>query len=263
MTYQNIAIIAAKDNEKALAKKDQLIAKYNFKDLTKNHKNLANIDLIIALGGDGLMLKLLHDFEKNPIPIYGINYGTNGFLLNEKSNKDLISCLKNTQKTILYPLSMTVIDGNNKKHHHLAINEVSLIRQSSQAIKIEIEINQKKRLEKLVGDGVLVATPAGSTAYNLSAGGPIIPFGSQILSLTTLSPFRPKNWKGALLPENSEIKLKILDHKTRPAIASADSIEIQNAKEIIIKQDRQKAFTILFDANKSLEERIISEQFTF
>ena len=261
MKYQKIAIIAGSNNEAALKKKDQLVEKYNFKDLTKSHKNTKDIDLIFALGGDGLMLKLLHDFAENPIPIYGINYGTFGFLMNHLPKKDLLTIIEEATQSTLYPLKMDVTDASNKKHRHIAINEISLLRQSSQAVKVEIEINNKKRLKSLTGDGILVATPAGSTAYNLSAGGPIIPFGSEILALTTISPFRPRNWKGALLPENSKIKFKILDHKSRPTIASADSIEVKNAKEIAISQDRSTPFTILFNADKSLEERIIREQF--
>ena len=261
MKYKNIAVIASKNNQAALAKKDSLIKKYNFADLTFDHKKTAGIDLIIAIGGDGFMLHLLHEFELNPLPIYGINCGTVGFLMNSNKDEDFLETLEKATPSTLYPLRMEVIDASGEKHTHIAINEVSLLRQSSQAAKIKIEVNQKSRIDSLTGDGVLVATPAGSTAYNLSAGGPIIPFGSEILALTAISPFRPRNWSSALLPANSKIKFEILNHTSRPTSANADSIEVRNAKEVTVFEDRSIAFRILFDPNHSLEERIIREQF--
>ncbi len=258
---KNIAIIAAKNNPEALAKKDALVKKFGFKDLTFDHKKSDGIDLLIAVGGDGLMLHLLHEFEKNPLPIYGINCGTVGFLMNSFHEENFLDNLTKAQVSTLHPLRMEVIDTTGKKHSYIAINEVALLRQSSQAAKIRIEINGQERINYLAADGVLVATSAGSTAYNLSAGGPIIPFGAEILALTPISPFRPRNWNGALLPANSKIKLEILEHESRPTSATADSNEIRNVKEVLISEDRSITFKILFDSNHSLEERIIREQF--
>lgn len=262
MKYKNIAVIAARDNQEAINKKDLLVEKYGFRDITIDHKTIPDIDLVIAIGGDGLILHLFHDYELNRVPIYGINFGTVGFLMNTFNEENLLDAIKNAQETTLYPLRMNVIDAEGKKHSQIAINEIALLRQSSQAAKIEIKINGKKRVDCLTADGILVATSAGSTAYNLSAGGPIIPFGSEILALTPISPFRPRNWNGALLPAKSKINFSILDFKSRPVAVTADYNEINNVKEIAVFEDRSISFKILFDPNHSLEERIIREQFT-
>lgn len=258
---QKIAIIAAKNNSEAASRKDALVKKFGFKDLTSDHKKTDGIDLVIAVGGDGLMLHLLHEFEKNPLPIYGINCGTVGFLMNSFREENFLENLAKAQVSTLHPLRAEVIDDEGKKHSHIAINEVALLRQSSQAAKIKIEINGQERISCLAADGALVATSAGSTAYNLSAGGPIIPFGAEILALTPISPFRPRNWNGALLPANSKVRFEILDHASRPVSATADSNEIKNVKEVLVSEDRSITFKILFDSNHSLEERIIREQF--
>ena len=261
MKYKNIAVIAANNNAKANERKNALIKKYNFADITNDHKQIENIDLVIAIGGDGLMLYLLHEYEAKRVPIYGINCGTVGFLMNNFSEEDFLEVLSRATESTLYPLRANIIDSKNTRHSHIAINEIALLRQSSQAAKIKIEINEQLRLETLAADGILVATAAGSTAYNLSAGGPIIPFGSEILALTPISPFRPRKWRGALLPANSKIRLQVLDDELRPVSATADSSEVRNVKEVIIFEDRSIAFKILFDPNHSLEERIIREQF--
>jgi NAD+ kinase len=261
MKYKNIAVIAANHNSKANGLKSSLIEKYNFIDITTNHKQIENIDLVIAIGGDGLMLHLLHEYEVKCVPVYGINCGTVGFLMNNFSEENFLEVLSRAKESTLYPLRANIIDNNNTSHSNIAINEIALLRQSSQAAKIKIEINQQLRLETLAADGILVATAAGSTAYNLSAGGPIIPFGSEILALTPISPFRPRKWRGALLPANSKIRLQVLDGDSRPVSATADSSEVRNVKEVIIFEDRSIAFKILFDPNHSLEERIIREQF--
>ncbi len=192
MVYKNIGIIASKEEE-AINQKSSLVKKYNLIDCS-DVKAVENIDLLIALGGDGLMLHLLHEYQNLNIPIYGINYGTIGFLMNSLSD-NLIEAINDAKLEKLYPLKMTAIDINGDKHEYYAINEVSLLRQSNQAAKIQIQINNKTRIENLICDGILVATPAGSTAYNLSVNGPIIPFGAEILTLTPISPFRPRSWR--------------------------------------------------------------------
>lgn len=261
MTDQKIAIIAASNNKNAAEKKNLLIKKYNFLDLEKNPNKTDGIDLVVALGGDGTMLHLLHRFEKNPLPFYGINCGTVGFLMNIFNEENLLQSIKNAQASILHPLRMDVIDEDNKKHSHIAINEVSLLRQLSQAAKINIRVNGHERLNHLSADGILVATPAGSTAYNLSLRGPIIPFGAKMLALTPISPFRPRNWHGAILPSDSVVEFNIVDYKMRPVSATADYTEVRNVKKVIVREDSSLKFTLLFDPNHSLEERIIREQF--
>jgi NAD+ kinase len=262
MKYKNIAIIAAKNNPQALERKNTLIKLYGFSDISSEDLKKTNADLIIAVGGDGLMLRLLREFESNPLPIYGINCGTVGFLMNSLDEKNLLNAIEKSQESTIHPLRMIVKDSAGKKHNHIAINEVALLRQSSQAAKIKIEVNGQERLANLTADGVLVATPAGSTAYNLSAGGPIIPFGSEILALTPISPFRPRNWNGALLPANSKIKFTVINSESRPVSATADSNEVKNAEEVEVFADHSISFKVLFDPNHSLEERIIREQFT-
>lgn len=258
--YKNIAVIAAKGNKEAVKRKDLLVEKYNFIDLSSDHSNITNIHLIVAIGGDGLMLHLLHDFENKAVPVYGVNCGTVGFLMNS-FQEDFLAAIETAKESLIYPLRVTVIDENDKKYNYIAINEAYLLRQSNQIAKIKIEIGGHTRIKNLMADGVLVATAAGSTAYNLSVGGPIIPFGSDILAITPISPFRPRRWRGALLASNSRIRFEILDYKTRPTSAVADYNEIRNVKEVIVEEDRNTTFKILFDPNHSLEERIISEQF--
>ena len=206
MKYKNICIIAGKESE-AIAKKNELIKKYGFFDNSDMKKQKP--DLIVALGGDGLMLHLLHEYQNLEIPIYGINYGSIGFLMNSLSG-NLLEAIDNSKLEIFHPLRMITTDVNGNKSEHLAINEVSLLRQSNQAAKIRIKINDKVRIETLICDGVLVATPAGSTAYNSSVNGPIIPLNADILTITPISPFRPKNWRGALLPDETNIKFEII-----------------------------------------------------
>lgn len=261
MSNTKIAVIAARNNAEAIFQKDKLIAKYGFSDLSNNHLSSHDFEKLVAIGGDGLMLHLLHEFG-GKLPIYGINCGTVGFLMNSFNEGNFLETLTKAQESKLHPLKMTAIDTKNQIHSHIAINEIALLRQSSQAAKIKIEINGQERISSLAADGVLVATPAGSTAYNLSAGGPIIPFGSEILALTPISPFRPRNWSGALLPATSKIRLEVLNPESRPVSATADSKEVRNVKEVIISEEREIEFRILFDPNHSLEERIIREQFT-
>lgn len=261
MTDQKIAIIAASNNKNASEKKDLLIKKYNFFDLEKNPNKTDGLDLVIALGGDGTMLHLLHRFEKNPLPFYGINCGTVGFLMNVYNEENLLTTIKNAQPSILNPLRMEAVTEDDKKHNHIAINEVSLLRQLGQAAKINVCVNGHERLSHLTADGILIATPAGSTAYNLSLRGPIIPFGAKMLALTPISPFRPRNWHGAILPSDSIVEFNIVDYKMRPVSATADYTEVRNVKKVTVREDSSLKFTLLFDPNHSLEERIIREQF--
>lgn len=256
-----IAVIAAKNNFEAEEKKNILIKKFGFKDLSDNHKNLDGVKTVIALGGDGLMLHLLHDFANREISIYGVNCGTVGFLMNRFRVENFLENLSKAKISTIHPLRLEAVDIFGKKHSHLAINEVALFRQTSQIAKIKIEVNAQERISSLAADGILVATSAGSTAYNLSAGGPIIPFGAEILALTPISPFRPRNWNGALLPSNSKIKFSVLESEKRQVSATADSVEVRDVKEVEVYEDRSTAFKILFDADHSLEERIIREQF--
>lgn len=258
---KNIAIIAAKNNASAVAKKDALVKKYGFHDITPDHKKIAGFDLVVAVGGDGLILHLLHEYEKTPLPIYGINCGTVGFLMNSYNEEHLLHNLEKAQVSTLHPLRMKAVDVEGNIHSNIAINEVALFRASSQASKIKIKINGVEKMSCLAADGILVATSAGSTAYNLSVGGPIIPLGAEILAMTPISPFRPRKWHGALLPADTKVTLEILDHENRPTNATADSNEIKNVKEVSISEDRSITFKILFDPNHSLEERIIREQF--
>lgn len=259
MKFQNIAVIAAKNNLEAVNKKNLILQKYGFKDISG--KDISGIDLVIAIGGDGLILHLLHEYEAKKIPIYGINCGTVGFLMNSFKDENLLETLEKARESTLHPLRMSVIDCDDATHSHVAINEVALLRQSGQAAKIKIEVNGQERIACLSADGILVATAAGSTAYNLSAGGPIIPFGSEILAITPISPFRPRNWNGALLPLKSKIKFRVLDFISRPVSATADFSEVKNVKEVEIFEDASVSFKILFDPNHSLEERILREQF--
>ena len=263
MEFKKIAIIAGKSNNKAIEVKDCLIKKYNFIDITIDDKNIEGVDLILVVGGDGLMLHLLHQYENKSICFYGINCGTVGFLMNSFDAEKLLENIKKAQLSKLYPLRVNAIDNEGKRFTHIAVNEVALFRSSSQAAKINIKINNKERLNCLIADGVLVATPAGSTAYNLSVRGPIIPFSAEVIAITPISPFRPRNWRGALLPSDSNIDLEIIDSETRAVSVTADFNEIKNVKTVNIFEDRNLKFNILFDSNHSLEERIIREQFSY
>jgi len=259
--HNKIGIIAAHNNVKALELQLALINKYNFCDLNRNQN--ANIDVVIAIGGDGLMLHLLHRYHQQSTAIYGINCGTVGFLMNSfnLSSDDILTKIAIAQPCNLHPLSMLATDIDGNDFSLIAFNEVALLRQTSQACKISIKVNQQERLACLISDGVLVATACGSTAYNFSVGGSIIPFNSPLLALTPISPFRPRKWSGALLPNCSNIILQLIEAQDRPAIVNADWQEIKNISKVMVKQDFSSYSTILFDNNHSLEERILQEQF--
>jgi NAD+ kinase len=257
MKYKKIGIIASKKPGANEGKKE-LIKKFNFIDFEENKNK--NIDLLIALGGDGFLLHSLHAYQFLNIPIYGVNFGTIGFMMNSNNN-NLLESIEESVETILYPLQMRAIDINNICHSYIAINDVYLWRQNNQAAKIEINVNNNVRLEQLICDGVLVATPAGSTGYNLSLKGTIIPFSSKSLALTPISPFRPRSWNGAILPDDSIFKFKVFDPIARPVSVSADFFEVRNITEVEVFQLKTRDFRILSDKNHTLEERIIREQF--
>src|SRR4249919_3087444 len=221
----------------------------------------ANADVIVALGGDGLMLQTLHKFMNSGKPIYGMHRGTVGFLMNEFVEEGLTERLTNAHITIIHPLVMRARDAQGRTHEHRAINEVSLFRQRAQAVHLRILIDGQERLPALVADGVMVATPAGSTAYNLSAQGPIIPINAPLLALTPISPFRPRRWRGALLPDDAQVTAEVLEADKRPCAAVADHTEVRSVKAVDIRMDHSIAMHMLFDPGHSLDERIIREQF--
>jgi NAD+ kinase len=218
--------------------------------------------VIVALGGDGYMLETLHRNLATGTPIYGMNQGTVGFLMNEYSETDLVERINAAMPTHIHPLVMTASDQSGRVHKALAINEVSLLRQTRQTAKLKISIDGKVRMAELVCDGVLVATPAGSTAYNLSAHGPIIPIDARVLALTPISAFRPRRWRGALLAHTACVTFEVLEADKRPVSAVADNYEVRDIVRVDIVEDRQTRLCMLFDAGRSLEERVLSEQFS-
>jgi NAD+ kinase len=231
--------------------------------LTERYGNLdpASADVIVALGGDGLMLQTLHTFMKSGKPIYGMHRGTVGFLMNEFSAVNLHERLNAAHTTLIHPLVMRARDRAGKMTEHHAINEVSVFRQTHQAARLRILIDGKERLAELIADGAMVATPAGSTAYNLSVQGPIIPINAPLLALTPISPFRPRRWHGALLPDKARVTLEVLDADKRPVAAVADHDEVRAVQAVDIHMDHGISMQMLFDPGHSLDERIIGEQF--
>ena len=218
-------------------------------------------NVIIALGGDGFMLSVLPETRHLSLPIYGMNQGTVGFLMNSFTLDDLPRRLQAAQRAVVHPLVMTATDATGAKHDAIAINEVSVFRETRQAAKIRIAIDGQVRLDELVCDGVLVATPAGSTAYNLSAHGPIIPLEADILALTPISAFRPRRWRGALLPASAQVRFDVLEPDKRPVSVVADNQEIRTVVQIDVAEDRASELHLLFDPEHNLEERILNEQF--
>ena len=251
--FQKIAFVAS-DVPEAVDALERLKARYGS---TPAHE----ADAIVALGGDGLMLQTLHTYMNDRIPIYGMNRGSVGFLMNEYSENDIIERLATATVSIVHPLSMVAFDINGKAQKAIAINEVSLFRQTYQAAKLQISVDDKVRLKELICDGALVATPAGSTAYNLSAYGPILPIDSSLLTVTPISPFRPRRWRGALLPNNAHITFTILEAEKRPVSAVADHFEVRDVERVEIEQARHIDLLMMFDPGHSLDERVIAEQF--
>jgi NAD+ kinase len=259
MTFTKIACVADVTPKAQAALK--AIAKHH--DITEITKRRMSAQVVVVLGGDGFMLQTLHKYMKMRLPFYGINCGSVGFLMNEYGLDDLLARINRSRATTLYPLHMYARRSNGKISQELAFNEVSLFRHGRQASKIRVSIDHVVRLKELICDGILVATPAGSTAYNFSAGGPIIPLGANVISLTPLVPFRPRRWRGALLSHNASVNFTILEHHKRPVNAVADFTEIQDVTDVIISEQRKSGVNLLFDPEHNLEERIIKEQFTY
>ncbi|AHD00489.1 NAD kinase [Leisingera methylohalidivorans] len=226
------------------------------------HVPPAEAGIVVALGGDGFMLRTLLSMVDHPAPVYGMNRGTVGFLMNEYREDGLIGRLEEAVQEIINPLSMTVMDRRGEVHKALAINEVSLLRAGPQAARLRISVDGRVRMEELVCDGALVSTPAGSTAYNYSAHGPILPIGADVLALTAIAAFRPRRWRGALLPSNAMVRFDVLEAAKRPVMADADSNSVADIDWVEIRTDPKIRHKILFDPGHGLEERLISEQFT-
>ncbi|HEY3799962.1 MAG TPA: NAD kinase [Caulobacteraceae bacterium] len=218
-------------------------------------------DVLVALGGDGFMLEVLHHTIATHKPVYGMNRGSVGFLMNDYAEEGLLARIAAAEKAEIHPLTMQVRDARGRTHEALAINEVSLLRQTYQSAKLRIRIDGKARLAELTCDGALVSTPAGSTAYNFSSFGPIIPLSGQVLALTPISAFRPRRWRGALLSHNAHVTFDVLEADKRPVSATADNVEVRDAIQVDVAEDRSVCLTLLFDAGRSLEERVLAEQF--
>ncbi len=252
MTDKTLAIVAD-PSEAARATRADLQARYG-------SATPEQADVIVALGGDGFMLQTLHEYMDTRLPIYGMNQGTVGFLMNEYDADRLPERIGRADLTKLHPLRMHARNASGDDRQALAVNEVSLLRQTRQAAKIRISIDGKVRIPELICDGAMVSTPAGSTAYNLSAHGPILPLGTDILALTPISAFRPRRWRGALLPRNSRVRFEILEGDKRSVSAVADATEMRDVLEVTVEEARDITLNLLFDPEHNLEERILNEQ---
>ncbi|MCK1717835.1 NAD kinase [Bradyrhizobium sp. 141] len=253
--YDRIAFVASPSSEAQAA----------FSQLTRDYGNCApkEADVVVALGGDGLMLQTLHQNMHTGKPIYGMHRGTVGFLMNEYSPHDLRARLETAHESEINPLLMRATDVNDRVHLHHAINEVYLFRQTSQAARLRILIDERERMPELIADGIIVATPAGSTAYNLSAQGPILPINAALLALTPISAFRPRRWRGALLPNTAYVVIEVLEDDKRPVAAVADHEEVRRVRRVEVLSDKSISMRMLFDPGHSLEERILREQFGY
>lgn len=247
----------------AFVASDVVSAQKSLAALSSRYGNVSEFeaDVIVALGGDGLMLHTLHRTQELDVPVYGMNRGTVGFLMNEYSRDDLPARLAAAVEEVINPLSMTAKSIDGTMHHALAINEVSLLRGGPQAAKLKITVDGKTRMDELVCDGALLATPAGSTAYNYSAHGPILPIGSDVLALTAVAAFRPRRWRGALLPKTATVRFDVINPQKRPVMADADSRSVRQVLWVEIRSEPKIAHRILFDPGHGLEERLIREQF--
>jgi NAD+ kinase len=251
-----LAFVASRHAE-ALAARDALARRYG------EHAP-HEADVIVAIGGDGFMLQTLHRFHPTGRPVFGMKVGSVGFLMNLlRDDADLVERIAAAEPTVLKPLGMRAHGDSGTTTELLAFNEVSLLRQTKQAAKIRVWVDGRVRLDELVCDGAMVATPAGSTAYNLSAHGPILPLGSQVLALTPIAAFRPRRWRGAILRSGTEVRFEVLDHYKRPVSATADASEVRDVTEVTIRELDDRTVTLLFDPGHGLEERILEEQFAF
>jgi NAD+ kinase len=253
MTARSVAFAAA-EHEEAQAALRRLSSRYEAVVPEK-------ADVVVALGGDGFMLETLHRFMDRNVPIFGMNCGSVGFLMNTYSDDGLLERLSKAEPIGLNPLRMTATDLSGRTHEALAINEVSVLRETRLAAKLRIEIDGVTRMAEMICDGVLVATPAGSTAYNVSVHGPILPLGAHVLALTPISVFRPRQWRGAILPHDVTTVVRVLSPERRPVSAVADYTEIRDVIRVVIREDRSVVLTLLFDPEHDLQERIIKEQF--
>ena len=253
--YDKIAFVASQSPE-AVEAHAHLVDRYGNCDT-------AHADVIVALGGDGLMLQTLRSLMRSGKPVYGMHRGTVGFLMNEFQQDGLPERLAAAETTVIHPLVMRARDKDGESVEHYAINEVSIFRQTYQAARLRILIDGKERLPELMADGVMVATPAGSTAYNLSVQGPIIPIKAPLLALTPISPFRPRRWHGALLPDTARVAIEVIDPVKRPVAAVADHAEMRDVVSVEISMDHAISMHMLFDPGHSLDERILREQFGY
>ena len=242
-------------NKKAKLVSNDLLKLYGQVDVSE-------AEVIVAVGGDGAMLGAMRESILYDIPVFGLNRGNIGFLMNEYSDSNLIDRLKEANEIIVHPLEMIALDTKNQKHTELAINEVAIFRRTHQSAIISIKIDDTERLSELTCDGVMVATPVGSTAYNLSAHGPILPIGSEILALTPISPFRPRRWRGALIKNNSVIEFNVINPKMRPVSASADAFEVRDIAKVSVSQKNNINLRILYDKTNSMEDKYLKEQFS-
>ena len=252
--FERIAFVAAESDE----------ARRALGCLMQRYGSIApeEADLIVALGGDGLMLQTLHRHLNDRIPIYGMNRGSMGFLMNDYRETDLIERLEQAETNIVHPLKMVAVDSTGRSHEAVAINEVSLFRRTYQAAKLKISIDGTVRMHELICDGALVATPAGSTAYNLSVHGPILPLGAPLLALTPISPFRPRRWRGAVLPNSARIGIEALEPEKRPMNAVANHREFRSICEVTISEIPEIDILLMFDRGRALGERLLTEQFS-
>jgi NAD+ kinase len=255
MKFEKLAFVAS----------EAPVAQKAMRSLVKRYGNFEaeSADAIVALGGDGLILQALHRFLSTGKPIYGINRGSVGFLMNDFSEKNLLERINAAEVTIIHPLRMDAVDVSGRRTRGIAFNEVSFLRQRHQAAKLRIAIDGQIRLDELICDGILLSTPAGSTAYNLSAHGPILPISAPLLALTPISAFRPRRWRGAILPRDARVTIEILEADKRPVAAVADHIEVRNVARVDIAEDRKRSARILFDKGQALAERALAEQFRF
>jgi len=253
MSFKNVAFVAT-DGSKAEKALQELTDRYG--------QNVPeDADVIVALGGDGFMLETLHDYMNLAIPIFGMHRGTIGFLMNHYSADSLIERLNEAKEVALHPLGMIAKTANGETREALAINEVAMLRETRQAAKLRIYVDGRERLPELICDGALISTPAGSSAYNLSVHGPVLPLGANVLALTPISAFRPRRWRGAILPHTAQVMFEVIEPTKRPVSAVADREEVRQVTSITVREDRNMLITLLFDPEHNLDERILAEQF--